>query len=50
MDHNGRTVPMFTTSIISGVELLLSLIDSGLVVELVSENTLRKLQDGSVAI
>lgn len=50
MDDDDRMVPMFTTSMISGVELPLSLIDCGLVVELVSENTLKKLQNGGVVI
>lgn len=50
MDDDDRTVPMFTTSMISGVELLLSLVDCRSVVKLVSENTLKKLQSGGVAI
>lgn len=50
MDDDGRTVLMFTTSTISGVELLLSLVDCRSVVELVSENTLKKLQSSGVAI
>ena len=50
LDDDGRTVSMFTMSTISSVELSLSLIDSGSVVELVSGNTLKKLCVSGVGV
>ena len=50
LDDDRRIVSIFTTSTISSVELALSLINSGSVVELVSGNILKKLCGSGVGV